>query len=78
MWWSKVRSLVDAIFSLILAGDAPLSVQGERLVTCSFCTFQVVTETGKFCSACDCPQWFLSELKMKARMPDARCPLGYW
>lgn len=76
--FAKFLSLSGAVFSLFWKGDVPLSIAEKRRITCSFCTYKETTEAGEFCGACDCPRWFVSDLRTKTRMPDAACPLRHW
>lgn len=81
----KARSLMAALFSFALAGDAPLGEYLDRRETClgipgqlPKCERLQATDTGLFCGACGCPQWPVSDLRTKWRMPDVACPLGRW
>jgi hypothetical protein len=74
----KLKSFVRAVWSLCKLGDSPLPVYNVRTQTCWECPSMKASPTGYFCRACECPEWFLSDLRTKWRIRDLSCPLGKW
>jgi len=75
---TRLKSFLRAVRSFLQFGDAPLAEAIRREQACSDCPEQITTATGIFCRACDCPQWAISDLRTKWRLPDLACPLGKW
>jgi hypothetical protein len=79
---SKAASFFWAVRSFVKHGDAPIREFDRRLAICISCEFVKFdppkAPTGMFCKACDCPDWWLSDQRTKARMRDAACPMGKW
>ena len=72
---------------VIMAGECLQAVAGgrcdaetyaERSETCDACDKMERKGEKRFCSACGCPSWRLSELGTKLKMSRAKCPLGKW
>lgn len=72
--FSKAKSLARAIAS------APASdeVFATRSATCDKCPAMKVIKGKRYCSDCDCPQWWLAELDRKLRMSGVKCPRGHF
>ena len=72
---------------VIMAGQCLQAVSGGRCdddtytarsETCDACDKMSSEGEKRFCSACGCPSWRLSELGTKLKMSRAKCPLGKW
>lgn len=82
---SQARSLLTALLSWLRYGDATLFTYQLRQGLCLGvpnktlpCNHLQQTKTGIFCGACGCPQWGLSDLRSKWRMPAVECPVHKW
>jgi hypothetical protein len=71
----KVRSFLRALWSLFWLGEVTLQTYQWRKAECLDCSEHVETERGAYCQACECPQWFMSDLRTKWRLLDLKCPL---
>jgi hypothetical protein len=76
--FARLKSFWRAVISFARNGDAPLAVAYKREAICLNCPELVKTRTNLFCGACGCPRWVLGDVRSKARMPGASCPLGKW
>src|SRR5262245_51823346 len=74
----KALSLARAIFSLLRHGEVTPQTYVLRQAECLDCEKRVEAGRGVYCGECKCPQWFLSDLRTKARMPGVKCPLNKW
>ena len=73
----KVAEAAAAIASP-LAATLPEAEVEARATACASCAALNRTSHGEFCTACECPEWRMSELSVKRMLPLARCPLGRW
>lgn len=78
MLFVKARSFLRAVWSFIRYGDVPLDLHDKRSAICHRCDHMRVTPGGIFCRVCECPHWFVSDLRTKWRMRDVKCPLNKW
>jgi hypothetical protein len=74
----KVYTFYRAIYSLIRYGDVTLRTYTQRRAECFECERIIAKERNLYCGACECPQWFMSDLRTKWRMLDVKCPLEKW
>lgn len=85
----RVASYLAAEASLLMRGPTSAAVQGHRLACCTgvlaggdrvapACGSLRVSRSGLHCASCACGVSRRSDLRRKATMPDARCPLGRW
>jgi hypothetical protein len=75
---AKVRSFFRAIWSLIRHGEVTVQTYALRRAECVECLLFVERKRGIYCGACGCPEWYLSDLRSKWRMPQVKCPLNKW
>jgi len=60
---------------------ASVEVYTKRLDTCLSCSWNVSKKERNYCRECGCPKtkfWPFSELKMKTKYLNARCPRRKW
>jgi hypothetical protein len=50
----------------------------RRLAACATCSARWTQQGKDYCGACGCPRWRFAELKTKAGMARATCPLAKW
>ena len=74
----RVISFVRTMWLAIRYGEAWLHVQRGRLIICQSCPEMASTSSGLYCKACQCPQWFMSDIRTKTRIRRLACPQGRW
>lgn len=74
----KANSLRAALWSLIRYGTVDAALYRRRALECFFCESRIEKKRRMYCGACNCPQWWLSDLRKKWRMRDLKCPLNKW
>jgi hypothetical protein len=76
----KAASWVKAEVSQVMRGPVDDETYRMRLETCNAC-FRLERAPDAalgFCKACGCGNNARAELTVKARMPEAKCPIGAW
>lgn len=75
--WKYVSSFFIAIFG----GKVNLETYLNRLNKCKDCKWNKQKGVNNFCAECFCPQskyWPWAELKYKASLKEAKCPMKKW
>lgn len=76
----KAASWAKAEISQVVKGPVDDETYRMRLETCNAC-FRLERKADApfgFCKACGCGQNARAELTIKARMPEAKCPIQAW
>lgn len=77
----KAVSYVRAEASQVIQGSVGDALYEERIRICQACPrMKKAVEPGKvgWCQACGCSESARAELTVKARMPQAKCPVNAW
>ena len=77
----KAASYVKAEVSLVTHGSVGDTEYNQRISICLACPrLAKSTEAGQigWCGACGCGRGPRAELTVKARMPQAKCPVNAW
>lgn len=72
--WRKARQFMRAL----AGGFVSKATREVRLTICDRCPQQTVKGKARFCGACGCPKWLPADLRFKARLRKAPCPLDKW
>ena len=62
----------------LAGGFVSKATREVRLTICDRCPQQTVKGKARFCGACGCPKWLPADLRFKARLRKAPCPLDKW
>ena len=76
-----VSKYVWSFFVAMFGGKVNLETYLNRLNKCKDCKWNMEKENNNFCKTCFCPQtkyWKFSELKYKASLKEAKCPMKKW
>jgi len=73
-FWRRVLDFVKAVTGPRVRHAEYL----RRIAVCSTCPKLVTKGRKRYCGACGCPKWLPAELRIKARLANADCPLGKW
>lgn len=71
---NRVKSFVSAI----TGGRVTDEMHSARLAVCLVCEHCEHIGKGLYCRRCGCPKWWLADLRHKAKMSRARCPMHKW
>ena len=74
----KANSLAVALWSIVRYGTIEAHNYRQRALECFGCEARIERGRRMYCGACGCPQWRLSDLRVKWRMRELKCPLGKW
>jgi len=78
-WKANGQPLLIKFISLtksITSGTAPPEIVAKRNESCNTCPMMKIEDGKRYCNACGCGSWRLSDLDKKLTYAYLECPLG--